>query len=514
MMKVLTLILSLCLSLAITTPAVAAPPTLHVAEFSVIAGEHAVRLKEALPALLSSRLAATGLKVTDSAAEATATVSGSYFQIGSSFSIDAQVKDADGSVRVRAFEQGQGDNDLLPAVTRLASKLAAQIAAFYQLPLPAPPAAAPAVSPPLSVTGAAPPASAAPVPLPTPAPGDIVRPAPPAVAATEVIPSADIVRSSPAVLPALRLTGVFNGLALGRTLPDGSRELFVSGSNVVQYYRQGRELRLVKEVTFHGDERVLAVDTYDLDRDGVPELYVTLVKGEQLASQVWLPTEKGLEQKAKDLPLYFRAIALDGRERKLYGQQMSTDDDFFGGVGEVVRSARGYELAAQFTLPRFGTLYNFNRIPGPAGKKLYVVLNDDGYLIVYAESGDEIWRSSDRFGGSATSFQRENRSSGEKLRWIFLEQRITVTPEGEIIVPRNSGTFNVGINRAYNKNSVYCLAWNGSILDEKWHTKESPSYLPDYVYIPEKKELLLLEVVKKAFLFSDGASTLTVKKVE
>jgi len=503
MKNVITYFLSLCLTLSIITPASAAALRVHVAEFSVVAGEHAVKLKEALPNLLASRLAASGLTVTDNASEATAIVSGAYFQIGSSFSIDVQVKDGDGKVRVREFEQGQGDNDLLPSVTRLAAKLSGQIASEYKTSL--------AATAPVSTSAA----TAVPVPASAspPVPLDIVVPAKPA-ATPDVVISADIVRSAPAVTPGERLTGVYNGLALGRILPDGDRELFVSGMNILQYYRQGKDLRLVKELKFRGEERILAIDTFDMDRDGIPEIYVTLVRGDQLASQVWVYTEKGFEQIAKDLPFYFRVIALDGRERKLYAQQMATDDDFYGGVGEVVRGAKGYDLVNLITLPRYGNLYNFNRFIAANGKKFFVILNGDGYLVVSTESGEEIWRSSDRFGGSATSFQRENRGGGEKLRWIFLEQRITVTPTGEIIVPVNSGFFNIGINRSFNKNSIYCLAWNGSVLDEKWRTKIAQSYLPDYVYLHVNKELILLEVVKKEGIFDKGASTITVKKLE
>ena len=506
MKNVVTLLLALCSLLFIIAPAGAAPLNVYVAGFSVVGGEQALKLKEMLPSLLASRLAVRGLEVAENSSQATAIISGSYFQSGSSFSIDAVVKDGSGKIRVRGFEQGVTENDLLPAVTRLAAELSVRNSAEFKTSLAPAAAAVPlAVHLPVPLPTTAVPAVTPVAPLP-----DIVPAASPVV----VVTPADIVRSASGTQSGLRLTGAYNGLALGRTLPDGDREIFISSMNVIQYYHQGKVLRLVQEVKLRGDERVLAIDTFDLDHNGVPELYVTLVRGDQLASQVWIPTEKGLEPQASNLPYYFRVIALDGRESRLYGQQMATDDDFYGGVGEVIKTAKGYELRNPFSLPRFGNLYNFNRFADAAGKKHFVVINGDGYLIVSSDSGEELWRSSDRFGGSETSFQRENRGAGERLRWIFMEQRITVTSSGNIIVPKNSGLFTVGINRAYNKNSLFCLGWNGSLLDEKWHTKEIPSYLADYLYVPEKKELFVLEVVKKESFLNAGASMLSVKKVE
>jgi len=199
-------------------------------------------------------------------------------------------------------------------------------------------------------------------------------------------------------------------------------------------------------------------------------------------------------------------------------QQMNNDRDFYGDIFELVKSGNSYEAKNPFKLPRFGYLYNFNRFRDKTGAENWVVINEDGYLIVYSSSGEELWRSSDKFGGSETYFLREDlanvRTTGDPNRWIFLEQRITVTPAGDVIVPKNDGMFVIGNNRAYKKSSIYCFAWNGSSLDEKWHTKQSQNYLPDYFYDHSRRELVNLEIVKKEGLLTGGASMVAVRKVE
>jgi len=52
------------------------------------------------------------------------------------------------------------------------------------------------------------------------------------------------------------------------------------------------------------------------------------------------------------------------------------------------------------------------------------------------------------------------------------------------------------------------------MLDELWHTKQSQNYLADYSYDEGTKELVMLEVVKKAGLLDKGASALLIKRVE
>jgi hypothetical protein len=169
-------------------------------------------------------------------------------------------------------------------------------------------------------------------------------------------------------------------------------------------------------------------------------------------------------------------------------------------------------------LPRFGYLNNFNQLKDGAGNLLTLVFNDDGYLIVFDQQGKELWRSTDKLGGSDVSYKLDDsqnmRFTGSRYRWRFLDQRITVLASGEVVVPQNSGTFVVGNQRLYKKSTVYGFAWNGSILEERWHLKENPSYLADYVLDEERKELLLLQVVKKAGIKEKGASVLAVKKLD
>ena len=88
-----------------------------------------------------------------------------------------------------------------------------------------------------------------------------------------------------------------------------------------------------------------------------------------------------------------------------------------------------------------------------------------------------------------------------------------VTSGGDILVPLNKGMMNVGDYRSYSKHSIFALHWDGSVLQEKWHTSDNPSYLADFGYDPAMNELVLLKVVQKeGRIWGKGKSVLSVLK--
>jgi len=61
---------------------------------------------------------------------------------------------------------------------------------------------------------------------------------------------------------------------------------------------------------------------------------------------------------------------------------------------------------------------------------------------------------------------------------------------------------------------VYCMIWNGSSLEEKWRTRDTQNYMPDYWFDEARNELLILQTVQRPGISDRGASSLSIKKVE
>jgi hypothetical protein len=464
------------LAMSVTT-AWSAPVTAYVAEFNVLGASKPEEMKTTIQALLLSRLAGKTISTQTKPEGAAIKVSGTYIVSGSVFSLDAAAVNSAGAILARAFVQGNSPDELIPAIGSLAKSLSDGIG-----------------------KGA-------------------VAVASPTVAVQALVLPADII--IPVLEPTLRTTGQaihrlkggLNGLAVGQTFPGGDRELFVVGPSTLRYYRQGAELKLLAEIRYKVYEKVLAVDSADLDNNKIPEIYVTVMDGEKLVSQVWTVDGTTLKKIAGPLPYYFRAVTATGGIKKLYAQQISGKDDFSGDVAEVVKSGSGYGLINPLKLPKQGYLYNFNLLSSTKGEQNQVITDRSGYLRVYSAAGDELWKSSEEFGGSETNFKRTD--LGSDFRPVFLEQRMIVKANGELLVAKNSASWLMLNKHSYAHSSMYCFSWNGTDLEEKWHTKPNDYYLADFAYDDSSRELLLLEVVdKEEGIFDKGASRLVIRKME
>jgi len=501
-MKKLIVILSALLITLAAIPAVAAQVRVYVAEVNAVGVQNRDEMKVTVQTLLASRLTGSGIVAVGSPSEADVLVTGTYVTIGKVFSVDALARTSGGKTLTRAFVQGESQDELIPAVGKLAEKLSAELAKLS--------AAGQLVNTASTVVRTQ--AMAAPV-------SDIIRNDQQQVRMVQtgdfIKPTAEQRNSSGWL--SKRLNGAANLLAIGKILSDGSREIFLAGENRLSYYRQSSGMKLVTEVELSAAEKVISLDTVE-GNDGALDIYVTIIRAGEPASQVWQVKGDKLIRVAEKLPYYFRGASLAGGPKRLYAQAMGRETDFFGDVFEASRTGANITLKNPIKMPRFGDIYGFNQFRDSDGKVLTVTFTPDGYLAVYDQELKELWRSNDKFGGSELYFQRDDldnaRVTGERYRWIFMNQHIQVTPKGEVLVGKNDGFWVLGNARSYKKGAVYCMVWNGSSLEEKWRTKDTQNYMPDYVYDESRNELLLLQTVQRAGVGTLGASSLAIKKVE
>jgi len=495
MCKPVFLMAALLVSLT-AVPSYAVQIRLFVSGIETVGVQNKDEMKAIVQTLLASRLNNSGITAVESLAEADVVVSGTYISTGKLFSIDAVAKTVAGKTLTRAFVQGEKADDLIPSVGTLAEKLTAELVKVYSNDKSTVPVQAAAAAPVINI----PPKTAA---VTTPV-SDFIKP-------QTVAPRS----SSDWISP--RLTGAANLMALGTTLPNGSREIFLADAHRLAYYRQSGDMKLVSESEMSPADKIISLDTLQ-GSDGSIDIYVTIIRRNEPASQVWQVKGDKLFLVAEKLPYFFRTANLSGGPKKLLAQTMGRNEDFFGDVTEATRSGSTITLKSAIKMPRFGTIYSFNQFRDRDGKTLMTVINPDGYLIVYDQQLKELWRSNDKFGGSELYFQKEDdlnmRLTGELTRWIFMNQRIQVSAKSELVVGKNDGFWVLGNSRSYKRGAVYCLAWNGSSLEEKWHTRETQNYMPDFFFEEARNELLLLQTVQRPGMSERGASSLTIKKVE
>jgi hypothetical protein len=498
------------LMLLVALPAFAAPLRVYVGEFNAVGVAAKDDTKVVLQSLLASRLSGDKLLAVSTAAESDLVVTGTYIAIGKQYNIDAVAKTAAGQTVARTFVQGEGGQDALFAATaKLAEKLTTDLLKQQD-------------------AGAIPLAAQLPVALPVrPANNDIVRTATPVaqgdlqrVQQGDIIKPQAFYRGAPNKGEVKRLDGMFNLLTMAGTDTDGKRLLFMAQDRTIQLIREG-DSRPITGFGLGVNDKILSLDYVDPAGSGKPELYVTVVRGDEVASQIWELKNKKLVKVAENIPYFFRAIALAGGPLKLYAQEQGRKADrYYGDVYEVVREGKKIVRKTKIAMPRYGNVYGFNQIKHPSGELLTVVYHEENYLLVYDKDQKELWRSNDAFGGSELFYKVEDDAmvnpTTDKYRWFFMNQRILVTRQQEVLVGKNDGFFVIGNARMYKKGAVYSLYWNGAALEEVWRTKDTQNYMPDFVFDEAKSELLLLQLTQRedVLMRSKGASALQIKKVE
>lgn len=475
----------------------AAQIKVFVSEINAVGVQNRDEMKSTLQVLLSSRLNSDKIMAVGSQAEADVLVSGTYIAIGKVFSIDAMARNVTGKTVTRAFVQGDTGEELIPVVGKLADKLSVELA---KVPATSPASSAVAI-PAASVKS------------------DFIKPETSAAASakSEFIKPQESALNTAGNWLSKRLDGASNLMATGKTLSDGSREVFLAEEKRLTYYHQGSEMKLVAQTALGNGYNIISLDTVEV-ADGSTDIYLTVIRNGELASQVWQVKGDKLQMAAENLPWFFRSFSLAGGSKKLYVQAMSRNADFFGDVHEAVRSGSKISFKKPIKIPNNGNIYTFNQFKNADGQIYTLLINTDGYLIVYDQDLKELWRSNDKFGGSELYFQKDDadniRITGDKNRWIFMNMRIQVSSKGDILVGKNDGFWVMGNARSYKKGLVYNFSWNGSSLEEKWHTKETQNYMPDYYYDEARNELLMLQTVQRPGVLTNGASSLSIKKVE
>ena len=98
-----------------------------VTDFSVIGTQGKEEIKQILKTMIAARLNSDRIAVNGNALEAEIVVNGTYIVIGKIFSLDAIARDKAGSILARVVVQGEGQDELIPAISSLVDKLSAEL---------------------------------------------------------------------------------------------------------------------------------------------------------------------------------------------------------------------------------------------------------------------------------------------------------------------------------------------------------------------------------------------------
>jgi hypothetical protein len=276
-------------------------------------------------------------------------------------------------------------------------------------------------------------------------------------------------------------------------------------------------IKLVASIPGRTSETVISLDAADINGNGVAEIFVTAHTSNtesgfaQLRSYV-LEYQNGKYVKIwQDVELHFRVMEGPGGALQLYAQAAG-DQVFSGPVRRYVWQGGRYVPGEVVPLPKaFPNIYGFIQadVDGDGVFKV-LVLDHLDYLHVFDRGGTELYRTSDRFGGTENVIEYDRYRSGENPRSgierknILLQGRmffqdIMGNGKKQLVVPRNTPSTGYAFQtRMYDKGKMLGLSWDGVGMQPVWETREVPGYIADFALMdPDgsgNRKLVLLVV--------------------
>ena len=336
------------------------------------------------------------------------------------------------------------------------------------------------------------------IPKPLQGPQPIVKPVE-KPAKNEVSPAKD--KTSSGIWKSGKFDKKINSLAIGDVDGDGKNETVFISKNELFIYRFENG-SLVKKGKLKGKayHTFLYADVADINNNQKAEIFVTSLSGKgRLNSFVLEYDGLKFKKKVQDANFYYRVLNIQGRGNILLGQKrgmLGTADAyeidpssslFLSGVFELKWNNKEYEPAGRIDLPGGMDIYGFAY--GEAlndGREMIATFTKDNRLVIMDKTGNEEFKSRERYGGSATYLEFPEKDEKKRMDRFYLPQRIFITDfdqdgKNEVITVRSRATTGSFFKRfrSFDSGQVECLTWNNVTLKQKWKTDEIPGYISD-----------------------------------
>ena len=298
----------------------------------------------------------------------------------------------------------------------------------------------------------------------------------------------------------------FKGMAIGDVNGDGLNEVVLIDKNTVYIYQKAdKELKLIDKFKGKSYNNYLAVDVADINRNGIPEIFVTSLNDRLLNSFVLEFKNGKFETIASDIRYFLRVIDTTPEMPLLLAQGYGINKPFQSEIFEMVWKNGNYVTDQKMKIPYGLSIYGLTIDNlGVGGTEKIFALDDYDYLYILEKTTiplsrltsigftkDElIWRSDDVYGGSNNYFEnidKQNADSSENEKSAFVNLRILTfdtNQDGkkELIIVKNLST----VGRIFKKlklftsSEIYNLEWDGMGMAENWRTKKINGYVADY----------------------------------
>jgi TolB-like protein len=295
---------------------------------------------------------------------------------------------------------------------------------------------------------------------------------------------------SPQIWRSPTISQVLNGLALGDVDGDGKLETVLVTPKSVLIYRYDQQ-RFLKVTEIENKGVNIGVDVADINGNGTPEIIVTCLEytRKAMASYALEWDGKGFKRIVEGEGWFFRVSASPDRGKVLLGQEHRTEAPFSGRIYEMIWRGGRYEPDVE--------LLTTNREVNVLGAMLsgivegqretLVAMDSSDRIKVFEGAGKELWKSTDRYGGSTLYYAGKITDMGDTERPLYLPTRLLPLDgkdgKPRILTVKNHdvmGAMRLERFRAYNDSQIMALFWDGLGLAQDWRTRKLTGCIRDF----------------------------------
>lgn len=287
---------------------------------------------------------------------------------------------------------------------------------------------------------------------------------------------------------------------------DGKKEIVLADeSRVYVYAWEGNVFRQLWVSERSWGDQLLALDAIDLKGTGVPQIVVTNMGGDHLASFIleYDAKTKKFKKILNNEPYFFRVLPTgEGGKDQLYSQMMNittqalntgakivSQEPFKGPIHQMVWKNNKLEKGSTLKTPPGVGIYGITvgDVDGDGANEI-VAIDDSEYLRIYNMEGKLKWKSTEHFGGSVLFFRFRafGTVTGEKDLRAYVKGRILARDlekkgRQNLIVPKNVPKVGYFLEntRLYDKGKITNLSWQQMGLEPAWETKDLQGVITD-----------------------------------
>ncbi|MFW5722141.1 MAG: FG-GAP-like repeat-containing protein [Desulfohalobiaceae bacterium] len=278
---------------------------------------------------------------------------------------------------------------------------------------------------------------------------------------------------------------------------DGQNEVLILEEHGVFAYRleEGR-LRPIGDYQVSSRIQCLNINLIDLNRDGLQEIVVSALYGEETPSSFILNFKDGsFSLVHDDIRLLLNVVRTPPDYLPvLVGQKVRMPRIFFGQVAEVIRQGDEYQLERTLNLPSKANVFNFAYLPFEQEYKILVV-SEKNKLLVYSATGHLQAGTEEMYAGSSLGIAKpdilpgmgERRPEQQDDDYYYLPSRLIPVNldkdnHFELLVNKNisvSAQF-FSRYRYFPQGEIHNLFWDGVGLNINWKTRRIKGSVVDY----------------------------------